>query len=490
MTRRDSPAGIEALMSEPLLNRALRTVVEALVITDATQAIVFANAAFTTMTGYDEAELLGRNCRLLQGAGSDPEVLALMRLCLANGEAFRGQILNYDKDGSPFWNALSISPVHDDKGVVTHFISVQRDATAHIAGSDTLHLPPTTRSRAATESVPTTHSYRERVLDGGLRMHMQPVIDLRTGSTYLVEALARLELEDGTLISPGAFLPLLTEQDVALLFRLALDHVLAQLAEWDQTGLRLAASVNLAPSTLRDPDCVRWVADALERHAIEPSRLGLELLETDVLHDGVQLEAFAELGALGVGLAMDDFGARHSSLRRLMRMPFDAVKIDGELVAQLRVRPVPALAILATLIQMGRDNSWDIVVEGLEDAGLTEAATILGAPYGQGFFLSRPMPAQDIPDWLEGADGPPCDGEIRTILGALAYHWMAHRVGAPHTGPHDACPITAILADENDQAAIEWHQQQHLTASAPSESSDRLLAWLTERSRPAPRRGP
>ena len=485
MSRGDTSAAIEALMSEPLLNRAMRTVAEGLLITDAEQAIVFANAAFTTMTGYDEDELLGRNCRLLQGPGSDPEVLALMRLCLANGEAFRGQILNYHKDGSPFWNALSISPVRDTNGVVTHFISVQRDVTAHMAGSDMLNLQPKSRSRAAsTESEPRTHSYRERLLDGGLRMHMQPVVDLRTGSTYLVEALARLELDDGTLISPAAFLPLLDERDIALLFRQALDQVLGQLAEWDRTGLHLTASINLAPSTLRDPACVQWVAAALERHAIEPSRLGIELLETDVLHDGVQLETFAELGALGVGLAMDDFGSGHSGLRRLMRMPFDAVKIDGEIVSQLQVRPVPALAMLATLIQMGRDHGWDIVVEGLEDAALTEAAMILGAPYGQGFFICRPMPAQGIPAWLDQASALPDSGVVNTLLGALTYHWMANRVGAPHTGPYDTCPITAVLAREDDQEATEWHRQQHATASTTPESSERLLAWLAARSRP------
>lgn len=484
MTSRDSSAGLGAL-SEPLLNRALRAVTEGLLITDATQAIVFANATFTTMTGYDEAELLGRNCRLLQGPCSDSEVLALMRLCLANGEAFRGHILNYHKDGTPFWNDLSISPVRDDNDRLTHFISVQRDATAHTAGADTLNLRPATRPRAAgSEGAPEAHSYRERLLNGGLRMHMQPVIDLRTGSTYLVEALARLELEDGTLIAPAAFLPVLTELDVALLFRQALDQVLGQLAEWDRTGLHLVASINLASSTLRDPDCVRWVASALERHAIEPSRLGVELLETDVLHDGVQLETFAALRALGVGLAMDDFGAGHSGLRRLMKLSFDTVKIDGGLVAQLRVRPVPALAMLAALIQMGRDNDWDIVIEGLEDTALTEAVTIMGAPYGQGYFICRPMPAQDVPAWLDRAETAPYDGAVRTILGALAYHWMAHRAGAPHTGPHDACSITPVLDGVNDEAATKWHRQQHSTTSFDRESSERLLAWLAERSQP------
>lgn len=471
----DPPPAVEASTTLPTLIHALGTVAEAVLITDASQAIVFANAGFTDMTGYREAELLGVNCRILQGPDSDSEVRALIRLCLANGEQFRGQILNYRKDGSPFWNALSISPVRDDDGAITHFISVQRDVTAHHAISGLSTTGPATRSTPATEAS-SEASYRERLLDGGLRMYLQPVVDLRTGLTERLEALARLELEDGTLISPSAFLPLLSERDVAAVFRHGLDDVLGQLGAWDREGLHVSASINLAPSVLRDPGCVGWVADALERYAVGASRLGIELLETDLLHDRVQLEAFDDLRALGVAMTMDDLGAGHSGLRRLVKLPFDAIKVDGALVAQLRVRPVPALAMLATLIQMGRDHGWDVVIEGLEDSGLTQAVAILGAPYGQGYFLCAPLPPQDVPAWL--AQDAASYGEL-TTLGALAYHWRLHRTGSPHDGPLDACPITAVVAAAGDPEPEEWHAQQHGTA-ATVEAGDRLLEWLTD----------
>lgn len=477
----DSFGTSETLLPQHLLLLALRTVPRGMVIADAEQTIIFVNAAFVALTGYGQAELLGRNCRMLQGPESDPEILELMRSCLADGEVFDGQVLNYSKDGTPFWNALSISPMRGDDGVVSHFISIQSDVTAHVTAPDHAHTPSVSPHPPAPDSSSQTAlHYRQRLFTGGLRMHMQPIIDLRTGATHFVEALARLELEDGTLVLPGAFLPLLSEPDVTLLFRHALDQVLGQLAEWDLIGMRMDVSINLAPSTLREPDCARWVAAALERHGISPQRLGIELLETTVLHDRVQLDTFSELRALGVGLAMDDLGSGYSGLARLLKLPFQTVKVDVGIVAQVRNRPIPTLAMLTTLIQMGRDQEWDIIIEGLEDEALTEVASVLGAPYGQGFHLCRPVPAEAVAAWLAQPSRLPNSAMVRTSLGALAYHWKFHRIHGPHGTSYETCPITNLLVEQGDPMAIEWHTRQHHVVPESSGASEKLLAWLVE----------
>jgi PAS domain S-box-containing protein len=113
--------------------RATRT---AMVITDARrpdQPIVFVNDAFCGMTGYTRAEILGRNCRFLQGTASDPAVVAAIRAALEAGEAVETDIVNYRKNGEAFWNQLLIAPVRDAAGTVTHFISNQVDVTAQRA---------------------------------------------------------------------------------------------------------------------------------------------------------------------------------------------------------------------------------------------------------------------------------------------------------------------------------------------------------------------
>lgn len=104
-----------------------------MLITDARQRdnpIAFANDAFSELTGYRSEELVGRNCRFLQGPGTDPAAIAAMRQAVAAGQSIEVEILNYRKDGAPFWNALHISPVRDQAGRISHFFSAQLDVSA------------------------------------------------------------------------------------------------------------------------------------------------------------------------------------------------------------------------------------------------------------------------------------------------------------------------------------------------------------------------
>ncbi len=116
-----------------LRDRALASVTEGILITDARQPdnpIVYANAGYERLTGYRQEEIRGRDCRFLEGVNTDPSTVAEIREALAAGRPFTVEILNYRKDGTEFWNLLSISPVRDGSGAVTHHIGVQQDVTA------------------------------------------------------------------------------------------------------------------------------------------------------------------------------------------------------------------------------------------------------------------------------------------------------------------------------------------------------------------------
>lgn len=672
------------LVPDALLSHALNAVSEGALLTDAGQRILYANAAFTTVTGYDAGEVIGRNCRLLQGPGTDPLTVAAIRATLARGETFRGEILNYRKDGAPFWNALTVSPLRDGDGAVTHFVSVQRDITGqkalqerlrfmalhdpvtglpnrtaldqhlrglaqrpgrqaavgvidlddfkpindvhgHEAGDSLLtefgrrislrlrdtdfvarlggdefviviedlpqensrvHLesllsllheavetdfvlassvavqvrmslglalwepgaetgdavlrradaalyelkarkgrrtrwwqldakatPPGARhpgpefhpSRQAAEplqramalsSAATTH--RDRLFNGGLQMHYQPVIDLRSGELHLLEALARLRLDDGSILPPGVFLPELDEEDTHRLFRHSLEQTLQQLSDWDSQGHRLRTSININPVTLLQPQCPQWVASALGRHNIAPHRIVLELLEDPVEHRQVKQQVFNELVGLGVGMAQDDLGAGHSNIRRLTALPFDTVKIDRQVTAQLCTSPIPTMTFLATMAAMGQNMGWRVVTEGLEDAGLREAATHLGIPYGQGYHIARPMPPTQVPTWISESHHSDPLSQLRTLPGALAFHWQFARLASPHPGPPENCPLTSFLTTCTPANDVkEWHNEQHTQSRAHAQASTNLLRWLAERvtnnhtaTRPAASKGP
>ncbi len=108
---------------------ALKSISQGVIITDANRLILSSNAAFSSITGYSINEILGRNCNFLQGPLTDPKTVEAIRTALKNGTHFSGEILNYRKDGNTFWNELTISPLWNEHGRLSHFVGVTRDIT-------------------------------------------------------------------------------------------------------------------------------------------------------------------------------------------------------------------------------------------------------------------------------------------------------------------------------------------------------------------------
>ncbi len=298
-------------------------------------------------------------------------------------------------------------------------------------------------------------AYRERLLNGGLRMDVQPIVDLRDARLLKVEALARLVMPDGSVLPPAMFLPLLGSAELDRLFDLGLDQVLADLARWDAAGLALQVSVNLAPSTLRGGSCTSRVETLLRRHGVDPQRLTLELLEGERVDTAGQASELAQLRALGVKLAMDDLGSGYSSLQRLSLLPFDTLKIDRGLLCKLRDRPLPTLSLISASVRLGHDLGLEVVAEGLEDEAEIEVARLLGADSGQGFGIARPMPASELVAWNRGRAQHAAPGAIRHALGALAWNWR--RAHDAHAGD-DSCTLQSYLAGRgaDDAQAVAW----------------------------------
>lgn len=115
-----------------LMERALEHTAEGIVIVNVTlpgNPIIYANKAFSRLTGYSSAEIIGNNCRFLQGPDTNPETIQLIRDSIAARKSFAGELLNYRKDGTPFWNYLSLNPIFNEKGEVNHYVGFQKDIT-------------------------------------------------------------------------------------------------------------------------------------------------------------------------------------------------------------------------------------------------------------------------------------------------------------------------------------------------------------------------
>lgn len=331
---------------------------------------------------------------------------------------------------------------------------------------------------------PVTHEqralYREHLFAGGLRMFMQPLLDLHQGACTKVEALARLQLPDGTVVSPGLFLPLLNEAELTRLFIEGLNLSLQMLNRWESRGLLLDLSINLPPHTLVDPGCPKWIAQALQTHGVAAQRLTLELLESSGDKHAEYEKALAQLHTLGVQLAMDDLGSGYSSLQRLQRLPFDFIKIDQGLVRNLPRDPFRGIAIIGGIVRLGRALNLRTVVEGVETYELMELSALLGADLLQGFGIAKPMPADEVPQWMaqHGKMASPAQ-EPTTLLGVLATHWLWEQgqgdAGSPDPAQaHLHCSLGRYIEQQGwrgtavDQlhAAMHWAMQQGGAQSA------------------------
>ncbi|MBB5457708.1 EAL domain-containing protein [Paraburkholderia sp. Cpub6] len=255
-----------------------------------------------------------------------------------------------------------------------------------------------------------------------LEMHYQPILDLRTGATSGIEALARLRDGD-RLIAPGEFLPVLTSDDLLALFFGGLRQAMEQVSGWMAMGFALNMAINLPPSALADTRYFDHTLHALRAYSFPPQALTLEILETDDIPGSVNIhEELTKYKRLGVRLAQDDLGAGYSSLARLRSLPADSIKIDRGIVSLADNDATEMLKFVYQLTRLGHSLGKSVTVEGVEDIALLEAAAILGADLAQGFGIARPMSALQLTHWLSDGRQPSLPDITRpsSRLGKLA----------------------------------------------------------------------
>jgi diguanylate cyclase (GGDEF)-like protein len=278
--------------------------------------------------------------------------------------------------------------------------------------------------------------WRERINSDALQMHYQPLVRLADGQVAEFEALARLCDDDATLLSPARFLPALGSDDLVVMFRRGLTQAVACRQWLQRAGHSVDMSVNVPAAALADPRYANAAGRIITDSGCPPQALLLEILESPI---GTEHSAPLDepgmhlLKALGVRLVEDDLGAGYSSLIRLRQWPFDRIKIDQAIVGQATRDPLGTLRFVRQLIRIGHDLALEVVVEGLESLGLIEAAAILGADFGQGYALARPMPPESLLEWLADFRPQPHVSLPRTGLGALAaeLRWEEQLIALP-----------------------------------------------------------
>ena len=250
------------------------------------------------------------------------------------------------------------------------------------------------------------------------RLYVQPKLMLDSGAVAGAEALVRWAHPERGLVFPDNFIPFAEKTGfIRSITYWMLEHSAMFSSELTRAGLHLKLSVNLSARDLMDQDLPAKFAEILARHDATPALFCLEITESAIMDDPVRSQQTLEgLNAMGMELSIDDFGTGYSSLAYLKRLPVQELKIDKSFVIKMEHDAEDAKIVRST-IDLGHNLGLRVVAEGIEDLATWEMLAHMGCDKGQGYFMSRPIPADQLAAWI-AAWQPPAPGGKRKAITA------------------------------------------------------------------------
>jgi EAL domain-containing protein (putative c-di-GMP-specific phosphodiesterase class I) len=231
-------------------------------------------------------------------------------------------------------------------------------------------------------------------------IHYQPQVQRQESGywdVHRVEALARWNHPKRRLIPPDKFIKQMEEVGlIAELTEYVLQESLQQLQTWEQDDKKISIAVNISGKVMSDLDLPSRIEGLSQKFSIDPSRIMLELTETAVMDNVSRAnEIMVRLRLKGFSLSLDDFGTGYSSLVQLYRLPFSELKIDRSFVRDIHTNK-EAEVIVHTLVELARNLGLKACAEGIEDEKTFEFLQRLGCREMQGYYFSKPIPAEDV----------------------------------------------------------------------------------------------
>jgi diguanylate cyclase (GGDEF)-like protein len=243
---------------------------------------------------------------------------------------------------------------------------------------------------------------RTALANGEFELFFQPILNVQSRALICFEALVRWRHKHRGLVPPMDFIPLAEETGLIVpLGDWVMHEACRQAALWPDS---IMVAVNLSPIQFKSPHLVGMIRDSLTEAGLPARRLKLEITESALLRDtAATLEVLDQLQQLGLRISMDDFGTGYSSISYLRSFPFDTIKIDKSFVQDIGVKP-DALAIVHTIVDLGRALGMSVIAEGVETQEQFTALQAERCTEVQGYLFSRPLPAKDIPALIERFD--------------------------------------------------------------------------------------
>ncbi|MBY0243509.1 MAG: EAL domain-containing protein [Burkholderiaceae bacterium] len=255
--------------------------------------------------------------------------------------------------------------------------------------------------KSSAQSLSLLTELRNAIERNEFRLFVQPKIALGTGQVVGAEALVRWVHPERGNVFPDQFIPFAEQTGfIRVLTRWMMEQSAMLSQQLASLGIHLKLSVNLSTRDLMDQDLPVKFADVLARHQLAPSAFCLEITESAIMDDPVRAQQTLErLHLMGLDLSIDDFGTGYSSLAYLKRLPVNELKIDKSFVLNME-HDIGDTKIVRSTIDLGHNMGLRVVAEGIESEAVWRLLMLMGCDQGQGYFMSRPMPAADLAKWV------------------------------------------------------------------------------------------
>ncbi len=256
---------------------------------------------------------------------------------------------------------------------------------------------------------------RHAVEEDQLVLHFQPLVSLSTGEVEVAEALVRWNHPTRGLLAPADFVPAAEQTGlISVMTRHILERSLEQVRRWRQAGLTLPVSVNVSARNIADPRLVSDLSALLEQYDVPAYLLRLEITESAIIADPDRAaEVLAAVNRLGVGLAIDDFGAGYTSFAQLHGLRVSELKIDHSYVTVMDSHASSGV-IVRSLIDLGHNLGLTVTAEGVESLTVMRALVKAGCDLAQGYLLTPALPADEFDAWVATWDAEAFLDQVRS----------------------------------------------------------------------------
>ncbi|MDG2148871.1 MAG: EAL domain-containing response regulator [Planctomycetota bacterium] len=393
--------------------------------------------------------LLGQLCRTRGFDLSHAETVSLVHKYIAKGlmDLIVLDLDNHDIDGVRLLKALAAGRLSAPVVLMSHCDDRTLHAAQQVGIQHGLHmgrplLKPLDESASVRSILDaleihdpaiTATDIREAIHGDQLRLHYQPLVDVKNGHVRNVEALLRWEHPDYGHLNPELVVSLAEKNGlIGLLTDWVLTTSLKACAEWRRQGWDFRVAVNITPGSLFQLDFADRVVNILNTVGVPPESLIVEITEGQAITEQLDvLETLARLRLARVSLAIDDFGTGYSSLGRLHSLPFTELKIDKSFVMDTPGDPRLEMVVRA-IADLGKNLGLTVVAEGVATREAWDLVESMGCDIAQGYFISRPLPADMLTEWLYRWDVPTTVGTSKPGEAATpAQHRKKRNPGSP-----------------------------------------------------------